>query len=52
MDSTLLQQTPLQPDPGIGSGRARTPLGLKVFGVLRIVGGGNPGITELVLREY
>ena len=39
MDSTLLQQTPLQPDPGIGSGRARTPLGLKVFGVLLIVGG-------------
>lgn len=39
MDSALLQQTPLQPDPGIGSGRARTPLGLKVFGVLLIVGG-------------
>lgn len=39
MDSTLLQQTPLQPDPGIGSGRARTPLGLKVFGVLLIVAG-------------
>ncbi len=39
MDFTLLQQTPLQPDPGIGSGRAHTPLGLKVFGVLLIVGG-------------
>lgn len=39
MDSTLLQQTPLQPDPGIGSGRTRTPVGLKVFGVLLIVGG-------------
>ncbi|WP_302964020.1 putative ABC transporter permease [uncultured Adlercreutzia sp.] len=41
MDSTLLQQTPLQPDPGIGSGSAseRTPWGLKVFGVLLMVGG-------------
>ncbi len=41
MDSTLLQQTPLQPDPGFGSGRGseRTPWGLKVFGVLLMVGG-------------
>ena len=41
MDSTLLQQTPLQPDPGIGSGSGseRTPWGLKVFGVLLMVGG-------------
>lgn len=39
MDSTLLQQTPLQPDPGIGSGTARTPMALKVFGVLLILGG-------------
>lgn len=39
MDSTLLQQTPLQPDPGIGSGRPRTPVGLKVFGVLLIAAG-------------
>lgn len=38
MDSTLLQQTPLQPDPGIGSGTARTPVALKVFGVLLILG--------------
>lgn len=39
MDSTLLQQTPLQPDPGIGSGTTRTPVALKVFGVLLILGG-------------
>ena len=39
MDSTLLQQTPLQPDPGIGSGQARTPLALKIFGALLVVGG-------------
>lgn len=41
MDSTLLQQTPLQPEPGIGSGDAseRTPLVLKVFGALLMVGG-------------
>lgn len=41
MDSALLQQTPLQPDPGIGSGSEseRTPLALKVFGVLLMAGG-------------
>lgn len=39
MDSTLLQQTPLQPDPGIGSGTTRTPVALKIFGVLLILGG-------------
>lgn len=41
MESPVLQQTPLQPDPGIGRDApgARTPLLLKVFGVLLIVGG-------------
>lgn len=48
MDSALLQQTPLQPDPGIGSGRARTPMVLKVFGVLLMVGGAAL-IPEVVL---
>lgn len=41
MESPVLQQTPLQPDPGIGSdapGR-RTPWMLKVFGVLLIAAG-------------
>ncbi len=41
MDPTVLQQTPLQPDPGIGSGKVseRTPLALRVFGALLMLGG-------------
>ena len=41
MDPTVLQQTPLQPSPGIGDGSKseRTPLALRVFGALLMAGG-------------
>lgn len=41
MGTPTLQQTPLQPSPGIGSDApdARTPMALKVFGVLMLVAG-------------
>ena len=41
MDPTVLQQTPLQPSPGIGDGSKseRTPLVLRVFGALLMAGG-------------
>ena len=40
MDPTVLQQTPLQPSPGIGDGSKseRTPLALRVFGALLMAG--------------
>ena len=41
MDPTVLQQTPLQPSPGIGDGSKseRAPLALRVFGALLMAGG-------------
>ena len=41
MNEPVLQQTPLQPSPGIGDAAPseRTPVALRVFGVLLMVGG-------------